>query len=132
MIIYVDKDGKVDLEAPIHMTDEQREIFSSGMKEIFGKLAIYNIEELEKNMSETERNPRKWLPEELLYLLEDKTHEEVASILKREPFGVRIKRGIWVGPFQAWALKKGYIKAGKIINTREAIFEYESSQERED
>ena len=119
----------MDFEAPLFMTDNQRKKFLEGMKKIFGNIITHNVRELDKEMGEIERHPQKWTPEELVYLLSDKSHEEIGRILHRDYFSIKSKRGVWLAPFYTWATKHGYVKEGHIKNKIGAIKEYERSKE---
>jgi len=128
MKVFVNNNGLVDFETPIFMTDEQFQTFSEGMNNVFGNITIHKIEELEKTMGDIERHPKEWKPEELVHLLSDKSHEEVAKTLGREYFSVKSKRGVWILPFKNWAEKNGYIKSGHYPNLRKAIEDYERTE----
>jgi len=130
MIILINKDDLLDFEAPVFMTDEQLEKFTKGLKKIFDDVIIHKIQELDREPSEDiHRHPKFWVPEELIHLLSDKSHEEVANFLKREPFSVKSKRGIWILPFKTWSEKNGYIIKGQFRNLKEAIAEYEKQKD---
>lgn len=126
MIIEINKEGYVDLQAPIYMTSEQKLKFIKGMMDLFGAVKFPEVKELDKEMGVIERHPQKWTPEELVYLLSDKSHEEIGVILKREPFSVKRKRGVWLTPFYNWATKHNYVKKGHIDRIKEVVEAYES------
>jgi hypothetical protein len=132
MEVLTSKDNRVDLESPIFMTDEQFKLFADGLNDIFGEVEVHEVEELDKNMPDIDRTPKAWKPKELVHLLSDKSHEEVAGILGRKPFSIKSKRGVWIGPFMNWAESRGYIKGGQIVDKFKAVSEYESTKERDD
>jgi hypothetical protein len=127
MRVEVDPEGYVDFEAPIFIREHQLEKFIKGLEEIFGNVKVHEIDELPIDKAPP-GTLKKWTPEELVYLVSDKSHEEIASILDRESFSVRSKRGVWLLPFTMWARKKGYYKEGHWVKIDEAIKEYESSK----
>lgn len=122
------KDNFIDFESPFYMDDDQLDVFIEGMQKIFSRIKEHEIKELDREISDVERHPQKWTPEELVYLLSDKSHEEIAKILNRENFSVKSKRMVWLLPFRNWALKKGYIIEGHFKNLKEAINEYERTK----
>jgi len=125
MRIEINEKGGVDFETPIFMNNRQRKIFFDGIKEIFGDIQIHNIEELDRNIGDIKRYPKKWTPDELVYLFSDKSHEEIADILGRKFFSIKSKRAIWLLPFHTWATKNGFVKKGHIEDLKEAIIRYE-------
>lgn len=122
------KANLVDFESPFYMTEEQLKVFQAGMKKIFENVKSHDVKELERQASDVIRHPQKWEPEELIHLLSDKSHEEVASLLNRKSFSVKSKRMVWILPFRNWAVKNGYIKSGHFTNLKKAIEEYEQQE----
>jgi|YelNatPaOPRAMG01_1025707.scaffolds.fasta_scaffold15494_10 DNA-directed RNA polymerase specialized sigma subunit len=112
MKILINKNGYVDFEAPIYMTDKQREYFINGMKKIFKDIQIKHIIEQIKEMPEREtvaivdwKNPKN-----LLLLTKGLTEEEIADKLgigREHTFAIRLKSADFLLPFYNWARKKG-------------------------
>ena len=103
------KDGYVDFEAPIQMTDYQREKFIKFMKKMFpSDFKTREVSEKSKEMGEREASPKKWTINEYSLLLSPKSNKELAKKLGRTEMSVKMERGHFVPEFMVWAKKKGY------------------------
>ncbi|MFH1828720.1 MAG: hypothetical protein ABH824_05680 [Nanoarchaeota archaeon] len=107
-MIILTKDEFVDFEAPIQMTEDQREKFISFMKELFGKVETEMVEEKSKEMGEREVTAKKWTSEELALLLSPASNEELATKTERSVMSIKMERGHFVPEFMGWAKRKGY------------------------
>lgn len=121
------KDEYLDFEAPIQMTEEQREKFIRFMKNLFGNIKVVNVIEKTKEMGDRKVDPKKWTPEELSLLLTPINNRDLTTKLKRTEMSVKMKRGSFVPEFLVWAKKKGYSLPVKI----EVIKEFLDEREKE-
>jgi len=102
MRILYNKSGLVDFEAPIFLSQENKEKFISGMKDIFrSELEICSIIEKDKEMGEIDRHPRKFSPQDYIDLLTSSLeNEDVAKKFNKTEFAIQMKRGIILPKFQ--------------------------------
>lgn len=102
MKILYNKSGLVDFEAPIFMSQKNKEKFISGMKEIFGdKLEICTITEKNKEMGDIDRHPRRFSPQDYIDLLTSSLeNDDVAKKFNKTEFAIQMKRGIVLPKFQ--------------------------------
>ena len=119
----ISNDGKIDFEAPIYMTDEQRLRFIKRIKQIFENVKILQVREQVKEMGELERHPKKWKIKDLVLAASALSNEEVAKRTGREIFSVQMKRGSWLMELQTWARKRGLSEI-----TEDDIKEFERSR----
>lgn len=102
------KNGYVDFEAPIQMTETQREKFISFMRENFDDVEVEQVEEKYKEMGERKSTSKEWTPDEFLLLLTPKSNEDVSAMTDRSMMSIKMMRGHFVADFMVWAKKKGY------------------------
>jgi len=119
------KDEYLDFEAPIQMTEEQREKFIRFMKSLFGDIKVVNVIEKTKEMGDREINPKKWTAEELSLLLTPMSNRELTVKLKRTEMSVKMMRGSFVPEFLVWAKEKGYSLPVRIETIKEFLEERE-------
>ncbi|KXB00510.1 hypothetical protein AKJ41_04005 [candidate division MSBL1 archaeon SCGC-AAA259O05] len=104
--VFVTPDERVDLEAPIQMTEEQRRKFNHFFEERFDRVTIEEVKE------ESPPGPKggvgKWTLDHYSLLLGSKDNEEIAEEIGKSEMSVRMKRGSFVPDFMAWAKEKGY------------------------
>jgi hypothetical protein len=112
MKILVYEDGYVDLDAPVYMTEKQRECFIVGLKNFLGNVQVKHVIEQIKEMPP----PKKisivdWEnPKNLLLLTKGLTEEEIVDKLgmgREHTFAIRLKRAEFLLPLHNWAKKKG-------------------------
>ena len=116
------KDEYVDFEAPIQMTEEQKKIFVSFLKEEFTELEIQeNVNEKTKEMGEREVTSKKWTAEELSLLMSPESNEELSVKTKRSIMSIKMERGHFVPAFMVWAKRKGYSLPVKIEVVKEFL-----------
>ena len=109
MKIIVSKSGYVDLEAPIQMSDEQREDFIIFFNNMFpGEIEVLDSNEKSRTFVAGDREPKVWTIDEYVLLLGPKSNKELAKLLDRTPMGVKMKRGHFVPDFWVWIKEKGY------------------------
>ena len=118
MKILVNRQGYVDLEAPIWMTEKNKKKFIDFFKDLFDKeMVVEEVEEKAKEMGEREVTIKKWVVEDYSLLLGPKTNSELANEMERTEMSVKMQRGHFVPEFLVWLKKKGYAftKDKKII-----------------
>jgi len=122
MKIYVHKDGHVDLEAPIQMTEDQKTAFISFFKKMFpGDVRVQDREEKSKIVGIREGVKRdKWTPDEYAALLSPEANSRISERIDRSEMSIQMKRGDFVPEFWAWIRKKGY----SITNVKELVKEF--------
>lgn len=108
MKILVNIDGHVDLEAPIQMTDEQREKFIEFFKKMFSGVETGKVREKTKSMGERDIAPKKWTIDELHLLVGPDNNQILAEKMGRTTMSVGMERGHFVPEFMTWAKSKGY------------------------
>ena len=110
MKFSVHKDGYVDLETPIHMTEEQREAFIEFFKKMFpGEVSVGDTVEPPVYTGEREgTTPKRWTVEEYVMLLDPERNLRVANKIGRSEMSIQMKRGEFVPGFLAWVKEKGY------------------------
>lgn len=108
----------VDLEAPIDLTEEQREELVEFL-EGYG-VEVKEVKELSKKMNEKEGSTRTWTVDERLLLFTDMTIEEIAKKIDRSDVSVGMQQEQFCYDYEEYAHKKG--KTG--IPTAEEIEEY--------
>jgi len=109
MKIFVYDSGSIDLEAPVQMTDWQREKFINFFKRNFPDSKIVEVDEPDRWPIGGEDGIRTWSEEEYLLLLSDEENDVIAKKLNRSPMGVQMKRGQFLPDFFVWLQKKGYV-----------------------
>ncbi len=117
----------LDFEAPVFMAGEQEDAFLEGLREIFSDVEVVDVHEPMKEYSGSDSENKKWSPDELLPLLSDKSHSELAALLDRTPFSVRHKRGQWLSEFISWTETKGYDLSSDTESIMRMIEEHESN-----
>ena len=107
MKVLLYEDGFVDFEAPIFMSESQKEKFNKFMKEMFPDIKFGNVLEKIKTMGERETSVKKWTAEEISSLFGGLSNEELSIKMKRSLMSVRMARGSKIAEISAWAKKKG-------------------------
>jgi hypothetical protein len=124
MRIIITKEGYVDLEAPINMTDKQIEKFVSFMKSLFPYIETLEVNEPIKEFPIGTGDKKHWNNiDELSLLLGPDDNDTIASKTGRNEMSVRMKRGDFVKEFMAWAKKKGYSYSPKSVE-KEVVKEF--------
>jgi len=120
--------GYVDLEAPIQMTEEQREKFIEFFKKTFpGNVETYEKKEKTKNLGERDVDQKKWTVDNLELLLSPSSNSDLAAKMDRTEMGVKMQRGHFVPGFLVWLKKKGY----SLPANKKLIKEYMNEKEVE-
>ena len=106
------KNQFVDFEAPIYMSENQREKFLERMTKLFGdRMGVDNIVENKKEMGRVKRHFKKFTEEDSIILANpDLSNEELAGKTGKTQFAIQMKRGPFLMELQEWALKKGKSK----------------------
>jgi len=122
MIIKYNSDGRIDFEAPIYMTEEQREKFIQGMKKIFGiRIKIENIIENKKEIKKRKgEGKRKYDIKQLSHFAKEINNKDIANIIGKTEFAVQMKRGVYLKEYMEWARKKRLSKLDE--ESEEAFF----------
>ncbi len=108
MKIFV-KGDYLDFEAPISMTEQQKEHFISFMKTEFGNIKVKNIVEPVRTFNKKEPTKNiKWGVDEHLILFSEKSNEELSIELGISEMAIRMKRGDFIPAFYTWAKKRNY------------------------
>jgi len=128
MKILTYESGYVDLEAPIQMTEEQREKFIEFFKKTFpGNVETYEKKEKTKNLGERDVDQKKWTVDNLELLLSPSSNSDLAAKMDRTEMGVKMQRGHFVPGFLVWLKKKGY----SLPANKKLIKEYMNEKEVE-
>ncbi len=111
--IFVDKNGGVDFEAPIYMSDRQKRLFIAFMKKLVPNIGVkYDVPEKEKNMGDRETAPRDWTKSDYTALingfLDGKSERELSSELRRSEMSLWMKAGEIVPAYLAWDKEYGH------------------------
>ena len=122
MKIYVHKDGHVDLEAPIQMTEDQKIAFIDFFKRMFpGDVKVQDREEKSKNVGKREGGRRdKWTLDEYVILLSPERISRLSERIDRSEMSIQMKLGDFVPEFWAWMRGKGY----SLTNVKELVKEF--------
>mgnify|MGYP000287456680 CR=1 FL=1 len=108
MKILVTAEGLVDFEAPIVMTEEQKEKFIKFCKENFQNVEVVEgVREKVPNRNRVNVERKKWTIDEYLQLFSSDSNEELAKKLKRSLLSVQMMRSSFVPEVLAWAKEKG-------------------------
>ena len=117
------KNGYVDFEAPIQMTEEQKNKFLSFMKKEFIDIETTDVEEKTKEMGDRTITGKKWTPDECSLLLSPETNAELSAKTERSIMSIKMMRGHFVPEFMVWAKKKSYSLPVKLDVIKEFLKE---------
>jgi hypothetical protein len=112
--------GRIDLEAPIWMSVEQREEFIQFFRERLQDVKLKDVEEPDREFRRRVTESKPWSVDEYLTLLTSATNEKIAGELGRSDMSVIMKRGEFPAAFYAWLKRKRYSTPA----TREMVQEY--------
>jgi hypothetical protein len=119
MKLLFNKYGKIDLENPVYMEEDQFEKFISFLRNLLREnIEIKNVNEKERFINpDTKRHPKKWDPAELILLLDSKVKDnELIKKLGRSQMSIGMQRAQFIPEFISWAKSKGF-EANKITRT---------------
>jgi len=108
MKIVYNKEGLVDLQTPLHVTNEQKQKILDYFQKNFPNVEVMNITELTK-----ETTPRRnlkinnWTAKEYLTLLLTMDPELMIKQTGRSEMSIRMKMGEVVPAFLSWLKSKG-------------------------
>lgn len=108
MRVYVYDSGRVDFEAPIWMTDEQREEFIQFFKKTVRDVEVKDVEEAKGVFGSEDAEYREWTVDDYYELLSSDPNAVVARKLRRTEMSIVMKRGEFVPEFYVWLKAKGY------------------------
>ena len=109
MRIFVHSGGLVDLEAPIHMDEDQRDVFVKFFRDHFNDVKVSDVAEAQKIMGDREVEIRHWTSEEYASLFFPPfDNEMLAHKLRRTPMSIQAMRGSFCPRFLKWLGEKGY------------------------
>jgi hypothetical protein len=114
----------VDLEAPIQMTEDQRQKLLLFLKNRFNFIEIKDVKEVDRAPPGAGQH-RNWTVDDYMALLKPNDNVEIAVELDRSEMSIRMQRGNFVADFLSWMKKKNY----SIPYTREMIEEYSIEKE---
>lgn len=119
MKILHSEDGRVDLENPVYMEEDQLNDFVTFLKGLLGEqISIQEVNEKERFIKrEGGSGNKSWNEDELILLLNTKVAgPELIKKLKRSAMAIDMKRAQFVPEFVSWAKSKGF-EANKITRT---------------
>ena len=119
MKIIVNNDDKVDLNAPIHMTEDQKERFVDFFRENFyDDVETIEVHEPIVDVDKSDVEIKKWTPSHIHTLLNTDDNHEAAQKLDRKDWSVAMARAKYEPKIMKWAKERGYavkdITEGKI------------------
>ncbi|ABE53173.1 Hypothetical protein Mbur_2319 [Methanococcoides burtonii DSM 6242] len=107
MKIYV-TNNYIDFEAPIHMTEDQREKFIDFMQINYSDIGVREVEEVSKRMGSVSRQMIEWTADDYFALLKADSNEELSRETGRTNMSIIMKRGSFIPEFYSWINLKGY------------------------
>lgn len=110
MKVLRDGNGKVDLDAPVDATDEQKNKFIEFFRENFDEVEVEEVKEPDMEGGGGESNQKSWTVEDRKVLLQTNSNEEAAEKLDRSKMSVQMKRGSFQPEFLRWAKEQNYAK----------------------
>lgn len=117
--MLVSPEGHVDFEAPIQMTEGQKENFLEFMKSQWPEIEVSEVIEPVVSPIGSGGQKREWKNvEELVLLLGSDSNETVARLTGRQEMSVRMKRGEFPTKFIRWCVKKGYAYSPKTVSKK--------------
>ncbi|MFQ5909979.1 MAG: hypothetical protein ACE5IJ_04565 [Thermoplasmata archaeon] len=123
MKIVFSKDGLVDLETPIVMTEEQLKQFVEFLGSLSEEEVVLSEVQEPPGSPPGASSPRRWSSRELLELLGTGSNQSLANKLNRSTMSVRMKRGEFVMDFLGWLRRKGYRLPATIAQVEEYLAE---------
>jgi transcriptional regulator GlxA family with amidase domain len=94
----------IDFEAPVYMSDEQREKFIKFMQKLLPTIKVTFVREKEKLCSGG-GTARPWTIDELVFLLKTDDNEALARKIGRTEMSIRMERAQLQPEFFRWAEK---------------------------
>jgi rhodanese-related sulfurtransferase len=103
------RNGFIDLEAPVYMSESQREKFIDFMKNTFDDVDIREVQEKSRPGPQGGEQ-RKWTVDDISVLLDDSSIEKKAETLDRSEMSVIMRTGNVVPQITKWMKEKGYVE----------------------
>lgn len=111
MKVLQDENGRVDFDAPVDVTDKQKNKFIEFFKENFENVEVEDTKEPDRDVdSDGDNNQKSWTVKDRKVLLKTNSNEEAAEQLDRSKMSVQMKRGSFQPEFLQWAKDQGYAK----------------------
>jgi hypothetical protein len=109
VLVEFDSKGRVDFDAPVYFTDDQREKFLAYMRTLAPSQAeVRNVAEPEKTYKrDAQGNLGRWKPEELVLVVSGHTKEEIMAKTGRTDMAVQAHLGWFPQEFFHWARSQG-------------------------
>lgn len=103
------RNGFVDLEAPIFMSEDQLEKFTEFMKNNFDDVDVREVQE-KSGTGPHGGVQRKWTVDDIAVLLDETSVEKKAEKLNRSQMSVIMRTGNVVPQITKWMKEKGYVE----------------------
>ena len=108
MMILHGKDGLIDLQTPIHVTDEQKQQIIAYFNKNFPNIEVMTIPELTKeSSSRSNLKENNWTWKEYFDLLLTMDSELMVKKTGRSELSIRMKMGEVIPAFLSWLKEKG-------------------------
>src|SRR3989338_933334 len=111
MIIQFNSEGKVDLKAPVFVSEEYLKKIIEFFKSIGKEVKIQEVHEVERftNPNKEDKNPKRWQAQELVLLLDsDIPLAYLVKKFQRSEVSIQMQKAQFVPSFLSWCRKKGY------------------------
>jgi hypothetical protein len=103
------KNQSIDFEAPVYMSEDQRDKFIDFIKKTFENVEVREVQE-ESRPGPHGGTPRKWTAEDIAVLLEGSSIKKKAEKLDRSEMSVIMRTGSIVPEITKWMKKKGCVE----------------------
>ena len=107
MKILIGDRGGVDFDAPIKVSDKQKNEIIKFLKDMFKVIIVEETDYFRTERMGEKFFMREWTSEEYAVLLEIEDTDKVAEMLGRSWMSVNIKRGDFIPDFLTWTQRKG-------------------------
>lgn len=107
MKIYVN-DDYLDFEAPIHMSEDQRNKFIDFMQIKYPEIELKNRDEVSKKIGYVSRQIIEWTADDYFALLKADSNEELSRKTGRSDMSIIMRRGSFIPEFYSWMNLNGY------------------------
>lgn len=107
MRLLLHGDRCIDFEAPVYMSEQQRERFIKFMQKLVPGIKVAYVQEKERKPPRGE--PKPWTKHELGLLLRTDDNETLMKKLGRSSMSIRLQRGELQPEFFKWAKKEGHV-----------------------
>ncbi|MBI4181812.1 MAG: hypothetical protein HY520_02490 [Candidatus Aenigmarchaeota archaeon] len=110
MKIFVDSQGFVDLEAPVHVTEAQKDAIIQFFKQNFNDFETEEVQEKERYVGDKVVTNKRWTVKDYCLILspESKNVYALSKKMDRSTMSIRMQMGDFVPSFMIWLKEKGY------------------------